>query len=934
MRLLALLAIVAIPSAVLSQDGSIPDPGGQAFRWSTGASVLLPLADTGGLAAGRIPSGRLTLSTQLNPTFGVHFGGLRLAPTDYGLWAGVAGVRLNLLKGRARLSVFTEGGAGRYSAVVDSGGFDVVGPDGETEYRSFRRPAAGLSFGGGGGAGMELILGPGITFELLGGYWHFTGGGVTVSQPFAGGGMRLAVRDEPWYWRTSGQDRRPPIIAVVDTEKDAEGRADVGVGELRVLVYDESELEDVVIGGRSVPLIPSPEPVPYGQGRVAVVSSRDLSLQPGENTVLVTSRDRAGNEARQELIVLGPPADESPPRIAVVSPETGTPVVERVATVAGLIVDGSPLSAVLVAGVAATTREAAPDERTGISAAAHERVYRFEAQVPVVAGEHVLRLEAADTAGNQAILDHVVIRPDNEAPVIAELFPAMDAEVNASLVRLSGWVVDEGNIASVEVNGAPAKLELDAAAPTEGAERGLGVSAEGQQGGAAEAAAGVAAHTLELAPGQRAVRFEADVSLVQGRNAVVVTARDASGNEGVLQHRLLRSAVVAGLPGSGPIIRIDEPREWATAGATSRGFAVEARNSVRIRGTVRDPNGSAIREVRINGSVAAAQVDAAGTVRFTGFAPISERTREVEIAAWTSDGRHGAHVVPIRPAVSDTRAAEPERDFEDGSRGQRYAVVVGISDYADDAIPDLQFADDDALAFYEFLRSPAAGMGGIPEENIRLLLNEGATYRELRSALYTFLEAATSEDIVYIYIAGHGAPNPRRPDDLYLLAYDTEAEDIPGTGFPMSDVNEAIRRLYAHHTVLLTDACHSGGVGMGAGTRAIGGAAAMNGINQSFLMDLHSTQSGLAIFTASEARQLSQEDVRWGGGHGAFTYYLLEGLRGAADGDNDRIVRWGEVTEYVRSMVSRDTRNAQIPSLGSSTHDRYLPMAIVLEEYR
>lgn len=38
-----------------------------------------------------------------------------------------------------------------------------------------------------------------------------------------------------------------------------------------------------------------------------------------------------------------------------------------------------------------------------------------------------------------------------------------------------------------------------------------------------------------------------------------------------------------------------------------------------------------------------------------------------------------------------------------------YAVVVGISDYQDPAIPDLGFADKDAEAFANFLHSPAGG---------------------------------------------------------------------------------------------------------------------------------------------------------------------------------------------------------------------------------
>ena len=40
------------------------------------------------------------------------------------------------------------------------------------------------------------------------------------------------------------------------------------------------------------------------------------------------------------------------------------------------------------------------------------------------------------------------------------------------------------------------------------------------------------------------------------------------------------------------------------------------------------------------------------------------------------------------------------------NQNSTYAVVVGISDYQDEDIPDLRFADKDALAFAGFLQSP------------------------------------------------------------------------------------------------------------------------------------------------------------------------------------------------------------------------------------
>jgi len=157
---------------------------------------------------------------------------------------------------------------------------------------------------------------------------------------------------------------------------------------------------------------------------------------------------------------------------------------------------------------------------------------------------------------------------------------------------------------------------------------------------------------------------------------------------------------------------------------------------------------------------------------------------------------------------------------EERFRGQRWAVVVGISKYKNShQIPNLRYADKDASAFYDFLRSPQGG--GFPETHINPLLNENGTYQALRSALFTFLQSAIEEDFVVIYISGHGAPDPKNQKNLYFLSYDTDVAQIASTAFPMWDLETAIQRqIKAQKVVIISDTCHAGGVGGGIGTRA------------------------------------------------------------------------------------------------------------------
>ena len=66
-------------------------------------------------------------------------------------------------------------------------------------------------------------------------------------------------------------------------------------------------------------------------------------------------------------------------------------------------------------------------------------------------------------------------------------------------------------------------------------------------------------------------------------------------------------------------------------------------------------------------------------------------------------------------------------------------------------------------------------------------------------------------------------------------------------------------------------------------------------------------ENGTAFLTASRAMEQSQEGERWGGGHGAFTWRLVEGLRKAGDLNQDGRVTIDELAEYVGNAVKKKT---------------------------
>jgi uncharacterized caspase-like protein len=247
---------------------------------------------------------------------------------------------------------------------------------------------------------------------------------------------------------------------------------------------------------------------------------------------------------------------------------------------------------------------------------------------------------------------------------------------------------------------------------------------------------------------------------------------------------------------------------------------------------------------------------------------------------------------------------------------KRWAVVVGVGEYESDDVPDLEFAPADARAVRDFLLSDAAG----PFDEVLYLENERATGAAMREALFVFLQQADWDDLVVIYYAGHGAPDPGRPDNLYLLPTDTDLDALAATGFPMWDVKTALRRQIAAERVLvIADACHSAGAADG---ETVGGGDA-NQIAGGFQALF--TPSRRLMMTAADTNEFSLEDARWGG-HGVFTHYLLDGLRGASDADGNGIVTFTELFGHVSAGVREATNGRQNPQM-SGLGD--IPLALV-----
>jgi Caspase domain len=259
--------------------------------------------------------------------------------------------------------------------------------------------------------------------------------------------------------------------------------------------------------------------------------------------------------------------------------------------------------------------------------------------------------------------------------------------------------------------------------------------------------------------------------------------------------------------------------------------------------------------------------------------------------------------------------------------GRKFAAIIGVSQYQfnDAGLNNLRYADVDARAVRDFLLTPEGG--GFKASDIVYMENSGATTETVRDALMRLLGRAAPSDLVFIYIASHGSPDPFDPRKLYFLMNDTKVANMPKTGLGMFELQEVLDHVVrAERVVVFIDACHSAGV---AGPRLVTGRQLERVENNVF--NLYASklyrESGRAVLTSSDVNEVSEEGPNWGGGHGVFTWALLEGLHGAADANGDHVITAGEAFSYVSRTVRRETDSRQNPRALSGLNEDF-PLAV------
>jgi hypothetical protein len=153
--------------------------------------------------------------------------------------------------------------------------------------------------------------------------------------------------------------------------------------------------------------------------------------------------------------------------------------------------------------------------------------------------------------------------------------------------------------------------------------------------------------------------------------------------------------------------------------------------------------------------------------------------------------------------------------FKIGQTGNKYAVLVGISNYK--SINDLSFCDEDVNDFYSYLTTTC----GYPAANIRILGDGSSSYAKTPygtateanyKACLTWLAGLTDAAEITFMTSGHGSGDGS--GESYLCAWDCGAGESGQDGnFYDHEISDILEHSVAQRIFIFIDHCYSGGLG-------------------------------------------------------------------------------------------------------------------------
>jgi hypothetical protein len=262
-----------------------------------------------------------------------------------------------------------------------------------------------------------------------------------------------------------------------------------------------------------------------------------------------------------------------------------------------------------------------------------------------------------------------------------------------------------------------------------------------------------------------------------------------------------------------------------------------------------------------------------------------------------------------------------------------YIATIAVSSYQDETY-NLKYPVKDASDLLDAFRHDTLSYKNVYSQSF---YNEDVTMDNLKSLTH-FFERAKTDDVVILFISGHGLLDDK--SDFYFASHNMDFDKPSLNGLSYQSIEQILKEAPARKRLMLMDACHSGEVDRDAKSTEnsntnspsiVSGYAAKGGKVRSKNSDLGlqnsfnlmkelfadvSDNTGIQVISAASGDSYALESDQWQ--NGVFTYSILYGLDDKrADLNLDGKVMVGELRDFVINEVYTRTNGKQKPTVRS-----------------
>lgn len=282
--------------------------------------------------------------------------------------------------------------------------------------------------------------------------------------------------------------------------------------------------------------------------------------------------------------------------------------------------------------------------------------------------------------------------------------------------------------------------------------------------------------------------FKADIPLKQGDNEITVIARDIAKNSGtktfVIERRPKAKSLNSQTAGATNKISWEAPQQTSFS-TSSQHFTIKA-----------CINAKAIQQINIykNGWQIANKSP-------NGNRKVQDCDYRLE---YPVDLKFGENRIKVEVVTANGSFESNTLIHSDVVHAEYHALIIGVEEYNDPGITNLDRPIDDAEKLYDVLNKKY----GFKDENTTFLKNP--TKSDIIGTLHGMRQSITKNDNLLIFYAGHGYWDEDMNNGYWLPQDANQAN--PVNWLPNTDLTNYLNVIDSKHTLLIADACFSGGI--------------------------------------------------------------------------------------------------------------------------